>query len=154
MTTEQAVELTVKLKGLFPKMTDEQVRTSKRIMAPLNEAETWCAMLKFAEKSHDFVISSFVCAVRPNDAPAIRTTEDRKELQAMETRIEAEWAEIESWAAEMDQETWDTYIDTVRQDFTDPLWDRLSKHDLRKCRPVIGAMWIVKRSVTAKVGAA
>jgi hypothetical protein len=60
MTRDQAIDLTSILKGLMPKMTDDQCRTVAQELLPISHEPTKKAVTDYAEKSSDFVLSDFL----------------------------------------------------------------------------------------------
>jgi hypothetical protein len=60
MNRDQAIDLTSILKGLMPKMTDDQCRTVAQELLPLSHEPTQKAVSDYAEKASDFVLSDFL----------------------------------------------------------------------------------------------
>jgi hypothetical protein len=99
MTRDQAIDLTSILKGLMPKMTDDQCRTVAQELLPLSHEPTQKAVTDYTEKASDFVLSDFLKCLPGRDVgvtPIQRTQSYRLEQERNAARVANERSDIDA----------------------------------------------------------
>lgn len=146
MTKDEAINLTATLKGLMPRITDEQARIIGAELLYADYLHSQAAVREYARTKADFVLAEFLSRIgRPGLTQAQRTAAELSRQHKERRALRERWAKEDELIGAMSDEQLEQErtraLAGLSQVLAPGVCEMLGKRDPRKSRAVKGMIF-------------